>query len=121
FSKPAIRVTLLASALLASTLALPAHAATVTLNNGDRLTGELIQLGDQILVFRSGLVGEINIPWEHVETLISDEGVRIQLEDGTEVQGKIVLEPGDDLIIQPEDGAPAHEVPRVELTALNPP
>lgn len=113
-------------ALLISVSIIPvaAQAATVTLNNGDRLSGELLQLNDDTLTFRSGLIGEIKIPWEHVETLVSDDGVRIQLQDGTAVRGKITVKEDGEVRIYPDAAQPqesAQALQRRDLAALNPP
>lgn len=120
-SKVNFRFPLLVSLFIVSAAPLSVPAATVTLNNGDRLTGELVQLEDNVLRFRSGMFGEIQIPWEHVQALISDEGVRIHLQDGTALEGKLALEPGDTIAIKPESGTPPRKVERQDLAALNPP
>lgn len=116
-----IRSTLLALLLTTTAVTHSAQAATVTLNNGDRISGELIQLDDNTLSFRSSLIGEVKIPWDHVQELVSDDGVRIQLQDGATVKGKLIVKEGGTVAIQPESGTPAKIAQREDLVALNPP
>ena len=64
--------------LLATTTltALSAHAATVTLNNGDQISGTLKQLTGDTVIFESAVFGEIKIPFKEVSKLTTDEDVR---------------------------------------------
>jgi len=62
------------------------EAGVVHLDNGDRITGKIKSLDGEKLVIVSDMVGEVSIPWEHVETFSSDEPVRLELEDGSSVQ-----------------------------------
>lgn len=54
--------------------ALPAYAATVTLDNGDQITGELLQLGNDTPSFKSSLFGDVNISRNHASMPVSDDG-----------------------------------------------
>ena len=104
----------------AMSLAAPAHAATVVLSNGDQITGELIQLAESTLTFKSSLFGEVKIPWSAVKKLISDEGVRVQLNDGTTVRGRVVLD--DKGVVDIDQGRLGQYfvVKRRDISALNP-
>jgi len=64
------------------------HTAIVTLNNGDQITGELHQLNNGVLTFKSGVFGEVKIPWGNVAKLVSDDGIRVQLDNGAIVTEK---------------------------------
>jgi putative salt-induced outer membrane protein YdiY len=121
FAKKTTRSSIFAFLLSTSFVPLVAQAATVTLNNGDRISGELLQLHDNTLTLRSSVFGEVKIPWGDVHTLTSDEGVSILLQDGTTVRGKIMLKEDDVLAIEPEGGVPVQAVQRQNLAALNPP
>lgn len=110
---------LVASASLAT---VSVQAATVTLNNGDKLSGELKQLSDNTLVFVSGVFGEVKIPWKDVRQLVSDDGVRVQLSDGSQVKGRMTLEQSGIVAIEPgTGGALPGNLTRSDITALNPP
>ena len=45
------------------------QAATVVLENGDRMTGEIVDLSDNILTFKSPLFGKVELPWRKVVEL----------------------------------------------------
>ena len=51
----------------------PVFAANVVLKNGDRLTGEIVKLSDNILTLKSPLFGEVELPWKQVLELQSDD------------------------------------------------
>lgn len=100
--------------------AFSAHAATVTLNNGDQISGTLKQLTDNTVVFESAVFGEIKIPFKEVRALTTDEDVRVQLSDGTAVKGKVALDDAAVVIAEQPAEAP-RTVSRQQLAALNPP
>lgn len=109
------------SGLFAPMLApLPADAAIVTLNNGDQITGELQQLNDGVLAFKSTVFGEVNIPWGNVSKLVSDDGVRIQLNNGAMVKGKLILDAGGDVAVDNTLTGEPKTLNRQDIAALNP-
>ncbi|APW38416.1 hypothetical protein RD110_15435 [Rhodoferax koreense] len=97
-----------------------AQAAKLTLGNGDQVSGEILDLKDQTLRLKSPLFGEVKIPWSQVAELRSDEGVRIRLADGTELQGQLVLQP-DGKVVVAQGAAPARDLERADVALLNPP
>ncbi|MDB5851345.1 MAG: hypothetical protein JWP29_5097 [Rhodoferax sp.] len=98
-----------------------AHAAKVTLGNGDQISGEIIQLKDQTLNLKSPLFGEVKIPWAQVTELKSDDGVRIQLADGTQLKGTLVLQPNGQVTVAEGPQQPARNLTRTDVAMLNPP
>ena len=110
---------------VAATLALSAasgvHAAKLTLANGDQISGEIIRLKDQTLNLKSPLFGEIKIPWAQVRDLRSDEGVRIELADGTQLKGTLVLQPDGQVTVAAGPEQPARSLSRSDVALLNPP
>lgn len=107
-----------ASSLLASTYG---HAAVVTLNNGDQITGELHQLNDGVLTFKSGVFGEVKIPWGNVAKLVSDDGVRVQLDNGAMVTGKVSVDESGKVALEQTDTPQTQTLARQDIAALNPP
>lgn len=75
-----------------------AAADRVTLSNGDRLTGEVVELAEGKLLVRSELLGALEMPWEAVEALASDVAVYVAVADGSVHRGRIELE-GDALTL----------------------
>lgn len=98
-------------AALSSAFALTSvHAATITLSNGDRLSGELLQSDAESLSLRSGMLGEVLIPWDKVQAVISDEGTSISRPG----QGASA----DDKAMAGDEGVPESEtVPQVSTAA----
>jgi putative salt-induced outer membrane protein YdiY len=97
------------------------HAAVVTLDNGDRLSGELKQLSNGTLVLQSGVLGEVKIPWNKIRSLVSDDPVRVQLNDGATVAGKLTLDADGRVAVQPPASEQTVSVARQDVSALNPP
>ncbi|MFZ1910495.1 MAG: DUF481 domain-containing protein [Burkholderiales bacterium] len=81
---------------LAAALALSAAAAqadTVTLRNGDRLSGKVLHKSGNVLTFESSYAGKIKIRWSDVRTLTTDSPVGVMLKGEPETH-RIVLAPG---------------------------
>ena len=56
-------------------------ADVVTLKNGDRITGTVVKKGDEVLKFKTGYAGEIEIKWSEVGHLSLDEPTEAVLDD----------------------------------------
>ncbi len=97
------------------------HAAVLTLDNGDQISGELQQLNDGVLIFKSGIFGQIKIPWGNVAKLVSDDGVRIQLDNGAMVTGKVSVDETNKVAIEKADATQIDTLTKQDITALNPP
>ena len=59
-------------------LALPAWADTVWLNNGDRLTGQIVLLDGGKLALKTKYAGRVLIDWEDIDTLSSDQPLLVK-------------------------------------------
>ncbi|HTH43610.1 MAG TPA: DUF481 domain-containing protein [Oxalicibacterium sp.] len=118
--RPARKGAQLVSFCLAAGLYSSSHAAIVTLNNGDQVSGKLKQLNNGVLLIQSGILGEVKIPWSKVSKLTTDEEVRIQLNDGATVKGKLMLDEGKIAIEEQTPSQPAN-LTRQDISALNPP
>lgn len=55
------------------TLATPSWAATVWLNNGDRLSGDILLLDGGKLALKTKYAGQVLIDWRDIDTLSSDK------------------------------------------------
>lgn len=86
-------------------------ADQLTLQNGDRLTGEVVRKGDETLTFRTSYAGEIQVAWPEVAGLKTDAPVAVMLVDNTSMQatldspepGKVVLKSGEIIETAPID------------------
>ncbi|HEX5486989.1 MAG TPA: DUF481 domain-containing protein [Limnobacter sp.] len=98
-----------------------AHAATLTLKNGDKITGKVIQLTDDQIEFKSAVFGKVQVPFKKVVQLISDDNTRIELKDGRTVTGKVTLDDQGHLLVDQGSLGQSTLLTRNDLEALNPP
>lgn len=106
--------------LVASSLTFSAHASTVTLQNGDQVTGELKQMSGDVLTFKSSIFGEVKIPWKDVKKLDAAQPVRVELKDGTTVKGQVTVE-NDAVLIDQGALGQSQPLARRQIAAFNPP
>jgi len=70
--------------------ALSAVADTLTLSNGDRMSGELVRLEQGALVFKTALAGQIIIPVEEVQSIDTKELREVSLDTGEKYIARFV-------------------------------
>jgi putative salt-induced outer membrane protein YdiY len=101
------KLSILAITLLCSI----AFADQVTLKNGDRVTGKIVQKDGAKLTMKTDLMGEVTIEWANVTALTSDDPLTVVLPGGQAVQGKV--ETAGDRIQVAQQTAPLAEVPAI--------
>jgi putative salt-induced outer membrane protein YdiY len=74
---------------LAALLSLTAFADTVTLKNGDRLTGKIVSFDDKELLLKTEYAGDVKIKREVITSVNSDTPLVVTLPDGKKVEGKV--------------------------------
>ena len=78
---------------LLATVAVPALADAktdiVVFTNGDKLTGEVKSLERGRLRFKTDATGTINIEWDDVAYLSSDQNIQVETSDGTRYLGSL--------------------------------
>lgn len=81
---------------LVCALALPLAlvADVVTLKNGDRVTGKIVQKDGANLKLKTDLMGEVTIAWDAVTAVESAEPLTVVLPGGQAVQGKVATRDG---------------------------
>ncbi|MCC6699619.1 MAG: DUF481 domain-containing protein [Candidatus Hydrogenedentes bacterium] len=80
----------IAPALLASTLlAFWAAADSITLKDGDQLSGALVELADEVVVFRTELAGTMIVPVSQVTTVVTARDVQCVFKDGGRAVGRL--------------------------------
>ena len=113
-------VFLLATAVLACT----ALADTVTLQNGDRLTGTIVKSDTKELILKTddarsttdNAAGLITLQWSAVRQITSSAPLYVVTPQGTTVGGIVTTE-GSDLVVTPSTGAP-QRVPLATVTTI---
>jgi len=110
-----------AIAVAAILVAPVAQAAKLTLGNGDQISGDIVSLQGELLTLDSPLLGTVKIPWNKVVELRSDRGVRIELADGRQLKGQLVLQPDGRVVVAPSQPKPEVHIMRSDVALLNPP
>ncbi|HMB52323.1 MAG TPA: DUF481 domain-containing protein [Thermoanaerobaculia bacterium] len=119
---------LLASVLAALSPALTTHADRLTLVNGDRLTGAVVALADDELIFETPYAGTLTVDWAQVAALESDGPLTVVFAD--DVRLVAPAEAGDDGLLTLRSGGDPNAVdavdavvarPFAEVVAINPP
>ncbi len=83
-----------------------AQGDSVLLQNGDRLSGTLEQLGDDKLVFSTAYAGEIHIDASEVVSIGTDDPVAVKMKDGEILVGRLSTENESQILFTGEAGQP---------------
>lgn len=97
-----------------------ALADEVWMKNGDRITGKVVGLDNNTLIFTTSYAGDVSINWEHVVNIQTDGPVKVLLSEETLVQG--MLYPGDEGVVTVKSDKIKDSIP-IELSqfrAINP-
>src|SRR5438270_11280005 len=76
-------------ALIVVVAAVPALADQVSLRNGDRLTGTIVQSDGKTLVLHTEYAGDLTVKWDSVKGIESSEALRVQLPNGKTAIGPV--------------------------------
>ena len=93
------------------------RADIVVLSNGDRLTGEVEQLRNQKLSFKTSYAGTIQITWADVTELTTENNFEVEAETGRRYQGRIVRGEQDLEVVHEDTSA---QVPAPTIVAMIP-
>jgi putative salt-induced outer membrane protein YdiY len=109
-------------ALAVVLLAAASSADEVTLKNGDRLTGTLVEITKDKLVLKTDYAGDLKLDRASIASIRTDAPVTVVLADGSRFERK--LEPAEPGIVKFADapGAPSiGAVPLDQVGEVNPP
>ena len=76
-------------ALIVLVTAVPALADQVSLKNGDRLTGTIVQSDGKTLVLHTEYAGDVTVKWDSVKGIESSESLRVELPNGKTAVGPV--------------------------------
>ena len=96
------RLALTLSATLLISLA--ASAETVTLKNGDHITGTVVKSDGKTLVVKTDYAGEVTIGWASIQDLSSDKKLFVATPDKKMVSGTVATQDAD-LVVTTGQGA----------------
>jgi putative salt-induced outer membrane protein YdiY len=109
---------LLAGALLL--IQTTSFADELKMKNGDRITGKIVQLQDGVLKLKTEYAGVLDIRWNEIETLQTDEAVDILMKDESLFSTVIQGTEGDATKFLASDGSFAREAYLSDVAAINP-
>ena len=69
-------------------------AGQVTLKNGDRLTGTIVDSDGRTLTIKSAFAGEVKIQWDAIQEIASDEPLYVSAKGGETLVGKVTTTDG---------------------------
>lgn len=108
-------------ALLAFGL-LPLAAAAediVTLANGDRISGTVVDMNSGKLKFKTAYAGEIQIDWAQVKSLTTDQPLKIKLTGGELFEGKVTTTEAGTLKIESVGAKEPVEIEASKVAKIN--
>jgi len=97
------------------------HADQVTLKNGDRLTGKIVNMGDGKLVVDTEQAGQITVPMGNVATFQSDAALAIHMKDGTVLNQPAVAAGPDQFAIAEGTAVRPQTFALADVASINPP
>ena len=109
------------SMLLLLFLCSPAMADEVILTNGDRLTGKIIGIKEDVLTLETSYSEPIKLNYESVQQMNSSDPVELHLKDGEILRGKISTNSSGQLVVDAGSGREALALEFESIAALNPP
>jgi len=100
----------------------PVLADEVVLANGDKLTGRIIGIKENVLTLETSYSEDpIKLHYESVRQMNSSEPVEVHLNDGEILKGKITTNSSGQLVVDAEAGREAVVLEFKNIAALNPP
>jgi putative salt-induced outer membrane protein YdiY len=64
-------------------------ADQVTLKNGDRLTGTVVESDGKTLLLKTDAAGDVTLKWDAVSGIVSSQPLSLQLKDGRIISGSV--------------------------------
>jgi putative salt-induced outer membrane protein YdiY len=105
-------------AILVLAAALAARADQVTLKNGDRLTGRIVNSDGKTLLIKTEFAGDVTVQWDAITGIESSDKLNLTLKDGKRLSGKITTRDGKFVVAEaPSDVAPKDNIVAVRNDA----
>lgn len=102
-------------------LAQLSYGDEVYFKNGDRLTGKILRLTDGKLVIKSDVGGEVTVELSNIQTLSSDEPIKVNLKDGTGFEQQLSSSKSGRFSIKGSESIKAQEFAVDDIVSINPP
>jgi len=98
----------------------PVAADQLHLENGDVITGEVIRMEEQKLVFKTDYAGEISVDWDKIVKLVSEEPIKVILSDGSVLEGFTGETAQNKMMLKTEKIEAPAQFELAEVKAINP-
>jgi putative salt-induced outer membrane protein YdiY len=98
-----------------------ASADEVTLTNGDHLKGKIVNLIDGKLTFKSDMAGETKIDLSKIQTISSDEPVKVELKDKTILDQRLAASTNGRFSIVGTAAVPSQTFAVADIVTINKP
>lgn len=117
-----MRIKILALSLLAYCFLIspPSQADTLTLRNGDRLSGEIVGLKDGTVRFKTGYAGVVKVPAREISGMASDKPVTVRFGSGGYSTGTLIPTYPGMVQLQGVKGAVGGAVKIAEVAEIHP-
>jgi putative salt-induced outer membrane protein YdiY len=110
------------AALLALLFASATAAADqIVLNNGDRITGAINSADAGKLIITSPIAGKITVDLKNVKTFSTDGPIKIQFDDGSQLDQRIAEGPAGEFTTAPGATVPPQTFAISKVAKVNPP
>jgi sRNA-binding regulator protein Hfq len=106
----------LAIILSSLSIAQAAFADSITLKNGDRLTGSITAMDNQEVSLKTDAAGEIKVKWAAVQELTCDKPLYVATPDKKTVTGTVTFD-GANLVVHTTSAGDV-DVPLVQITIV---
>ncbi len=94
---------------IAAFVAMPCLADTITLDNGDRLTGKILRMEGGKVVINTSYAGDIKIDLGHIRNLQTDGTMTVVLGNDQRLYGKLTGDGAEITVQPPGEGAARQE------------
>lgn len=99
-----------------------AMGGEVLFNNGDKLTGKIVEATGGTLTIESKLAGKITVDMKDVRTFSTDEAVTLRLKDGTVIKEKVAAgEKAGEVATVPDETLQPQVISLGQVKQINPP
>ncbi|HFD12495.1 MAG TPA: DUF481 domain-containing protein [Crenotrichaceae bacterium] len=98
-----------------------ATADTVHLNNGDKISGEILSTDDGEITIATEYAGDVKVKWESVANFESNKVVTVELKDKSRVKGLAVPSQPGQLSLRSDQLANPVVIDINQIAAVNPP
>lgn len=96
------------------------EADQIELANGDRITGEVVRMEEGVLFFKTSYAGEIQVKWEKVACIASDQDITVVLKSKEVLIGRATCPISGKVQIVSKKVGESAELSPAALQAINP-